>query len=482
MAYQQLKIMSQQSAPFNKQRNTCDIVIPSYLTSSDLSQSSILVDMDVVSNSNVSQSATQTNDGVFDFRFASNFKPNVLVKNCKLVSESSGTLEERQANNVLQVNLQKLEQDFEDIDSSSWRSQGQGASQQEGIFVHQNKTGSTLSTTSNSIRIPLSHLFGLGSMTQYPNKKMGNTTIHLEFEDDVNKVAKMITPCSASSAKCSVTAPNLTHIVLSDTYTSSGGHPFYVGQRVQVDVEAQITSISEVVDGSGNITATLVVDTAQTATASGTVTSIESGSTVTYNIKEVNLLLYSIKLSQAQSQNMDNVLQQGANISFNTWTLERVNVLTIPKNTHYNRQFEIEPNVKNCLIMTPLPAKADPFLSRNDNINSYRFNLNTIDTTSRDVVPYGAIYNDRLMASCATSKINLNNNILFDRANSITDGTQVQESPLMLPQIVPLVSNYQTLQLQYLQNNLLAGNEKILYLFKNIQRQLKLTSSGVQMV
>ena len=141
-----------------------------------------------------------------------------------------------------------------------------------------------------------------------------------------------------------------------------------------------------------------------TAKASGV-----NNNALTYRINEAQLLLYAVKLSSAQSDKMGGKLKRGVNLPFITYSVERVNVDQIQANQTYDRQFELEPGCLNVMTMNPLISEDDPFLSRQDNIANYRWNLNGINTTSHDVVPYNALYLDRFLNSMASGGVKVNN-------------------------------------------------------------------------
>ena len=172
---------------------------------------------------------------------------------------------------------------------------------------------------------------------------------------------------------------------------------------------------------------------------------------------------------------MDMKLKKGVSMPYTTYHLERVNVNQVGANLTYDRQFEIEPNCMNAMIITPIVSQDDHFISRRDNLEQYRFNLNGIDTTNRDIMPYAPLYYDRVIASSASGNLKLNNLIL-------NRGTSSETSTLILPQPIPLIPKFQTLQLHAQQNSNASNSNKILHLFKQVQKELKLTNSGVQVV
>ena len=52
-----------------------------------------------------------------------------------------------------------------------------------------------MSQAKSHLKIPLSTLFGIAKMNQFPNGLFGDVKISLEFEDDPNIIAKLFKKC-----------------------------------------------------------------------------------------------------------------------------------------------------------------------------------------------------------------------------------------------------------------------------------------------
>lgn len=479
MAYQEIHIQSNEASPWTTAQNNVSLTIPSYLSACDLSQSSIVMNIELLDKTNGNPI------GLYDYRFRNNYMPRVMVKNCRLVSNVAGTLEEIQSSNVLTCNLQQLQQDFEDQTSNNWRGQNPSV----GCFIRKVNLGSSSSTTDTDLHIPLQDIFGLGKMTQYPASKFGNTKIVLEFEDTVSKVASMFIPAADVVVAADDLVVGLTKtVLLTETAQAMTGSTFYVGQPVEiqqvingsaVDVDTSIVSISA--DVNNKITLVLADDIGSatyvsTAMFVSSRVSSVADANITYRIKELQLNLYKVNLSSAQNDALGMKLKKGVNMPYTTFNLERVNMPNINANQVYNRQYEIEPQCPNVFVSIPDPADLDPFVGRLDNLKEYRYNLNGLDTTSRDILPFSALYYDRLLAWGANSSIGLKS-LQLEIAADVG-----LFSKFIIPQTMPMTKNFQVLQLQFRQGAVNAVPNKILYLFKQVERELKLTSSGVQVV
>jgi hypothetical protein len=182
MAYQEIKIQSNDAGPWTVNNNLVSVTIPDYIMASDLSKSAIILNMQLMNGTAAL--------GLYDAGFNNGYAPKVMVKNCRMISDKGGSLEDVQASNVLTCNLQKLAQDFEDVRANEWKGQGVTSinGYSIGSFIQKINSGSVSSTAQTYFKIPLKDLFGLGSMTQFPNRKFGNTRIEIEFEDDTTNI------------------------------------------------------------------------------------------------------------------------------------------------------------------------------------------------------------------------------------------------------------------------------------------------------
>ena len=175
-------------------------------------------------------------------------------------------------------------------------------------------------------------------------------------------------------------------------------------------------------------------------------------------------------------------MKRGLDMSFITYSLERVNLNdAIVANSTYDRQFDIEPNCMNAMAMTPLKDASNPFLARQDNVAKYRWRLNDIDTTDRDVEPYKSLYHDRLMATLSSGVYKVKN-LHLNREDTDFNDNGSKSSILMIPTPVPMTGERQVLQLRTFQNNNASTSGRTLHLYKQVQKAIKLRGSQVMVV
>jgi hypothetical protein len=116
----------------------------------------------------------------------------------------------------------------------------------------------------------------------------------------------------------------------------------------------------------------------------------------TYQIPTAELVL--LQESKKSSDNVTNVYQ--------TWKMEPT---LIESNTYsWQRQFILEPNVGNSIFLN-IPAGFNSLYSDLGDIYSYRWSLDNIDNTNRDVLLPSALNNDKLIDLFNNTGLNIKN-------------------------------------------------------------------------
>lgn len=193
-----IKLNSRQGGPFNQQQNLCDFDIPADGTY-DLSNSYINL---YARTSNTAGVSTYTNMAAADQRSATlaniavdwkdaparSFYNIAMVKNCALSSEQAGVLEDIRRIDILKQNLNEYALSTDQKESLDY-TRLSGTTHQSGerssIFSLLFKEGSqTSQIIPGRIQIPLSQLFELGKMKEYPAMNLGKSRIHLEMNLD----------------------------------------------------------------------------------------------------------------------------------------------------------------------------------------------------------------------------------------------------------------------------------------------------------
>ena len=186
-------------------------------------------------------------------------------------------------------------------------------------------------------------------------------------------------------------------------------------------------------------------------------------SNLTYEVMDMDIITQQYLLSDAQVNSLESKMKRGLNMEFLSWDLERVNMPAVPQSTQYDRQFDCTGGTINALLFTPLNGH---LISSADNASSFRWRVNGLETTNRDILLGGALYNDRVMSVLSSGSIKVRN--LYPNA-------------FLAGQSLPLSPERQVAQIR-LNQGAAASNAKILYLYKQRRRMIKASSSAIQVL
>lgn len=250
-----IKLNSRQGGPFTQQQNLCDFDIPADGTY-DLSNSYINVFARISGTSggtnypnlpsNDQRTSTLANVAVnWKDSPARSFYNIAMVKNCSLSTEQAGVLEDIRRVDILKQNLNEYAMSTdqkESLDYTRLSGRTDQSGERSSIFSLLFKEGSqTSQIIPGRIQIPMSQLFELGKMKEYPATNLGKSRIHLEMnldkfmvvdatdQDQRETLQKFATITNGSS---SVTLP-CTWTSLSP-YSRKEDSCFYVGQKVSI--------------------------------------------------------------------------------------------------------------------------------------------------------------------------------------------------------------------------------------------------------
>jgi hypothetical protein len=184
----------------------------------------------------------------------------------------------------------------------------------------------------------------------------------------------------------------VTSLVVTQKVPTLNVSPFYVGQKLEVS-------------GDNNgvaITPTNAVIKSISRTSAGVMTLTFENSIVTlattghvFNNIEVDVVAFAsatVEFSFAEIALKRVMNPMGMDeIDYSTFSTDESNGNSL---TSYQRQFQVEPEAVNVLVMFPSPF--DDLLSVNNDVNSFRFRINNHDATDRDVSKDSPLYYDRL--------------------------------------------------------------------------------------
>ena len=529
MATKILKIPSNQSGPFTSTNNKVDITIPDYMSYIDAMKTCVLINMKFVDGT-----GNPTGE-LFDGALNDGLDIRCLLKTVTLSSSKNGVLEQIPALNVLKMNLDQTQRDFEDDNALVYMGFQSGAdyhthnvtkdknnatTERLGTFIQKNNSGTTLSKAETYLKIPLSSIFGICNMKQFPVNLFGDVRISLEFEDDVKIIKhlfKYTQHRDIAIPNSGFTAGSATNVV---KIPANDSLPFYVGEpvtiiqnnasaavndRIITNLAYDDTSTTKTVDVTFSGAAVTFADDetnkvqqrVTVADAGGTAGAALDNFNITYSISDVDVQVYQYTLGDSQKAKLNSNMKKGISLGFMTYSLERVNLPTITKGQQFTRQIDLEPGVVNVFAMMPkqfdTDDQAQPLFSINDGFSNYRYRLNGIDTTgSSDVVPYQSLYYDRLMATLSNGYLKIKNlrlsagkapeNTNTDNSAIDSPATDASVKSYMMATPIPKSDSNQILQLKMLKKNdsVQSAGSTILHVWKQVQKDLKLSQGGIQ--
>lgn len=521
MATKILKIPSNQSGPFTSSNNKVDITIPDYMSYIDAMKTCVLINMKFVDGT-----GNPTGE-LFDGALNDGLDIRCLLKTVTISSSKNGVLEQIPALNVLKMNLDQTQRDFEDDNALVYMGFQSGAdyhthnvtkdknnatTNRLGTFIQKNNSGSTLSKAETYLKIPLSSIFGICSMRQFPVNLFGDVRISLEFEDDAKIIQHLFKYTQHRPIKIPDNAANNAGAGVNTVKIAADDSlPFYVGEPVYLNKNGTdavnnrtITNLAyddtnKTVDVTFSGAAVIFIATQnnniEQRVKKNDGTALDNFK-ITYSISDVDVQVYQYTLGDSQKAKLNSNMKKGISLGFMTYSLERINLPTITTGQQYTRQFDLEPGVVNVFAMMPkqfdTDDEAQPLFSINDGFSNYRWRLNGVDTTgSSDVVPYQSLYYDRLMSTLSNGYLKIKNLRLTagkapenaDANNSAIDSPATDSSvkTYLIATPIPKSESNQILQLKILKKNAsVAAGSTILHVWKQVQKEMKLSQGGIQ--
>ena len=501
-----LKLNSRQGGTFSRTQNLVDWDVPSGIVW-NMKKSYI--------NINCSIQTSDTAGEIHNLQMIRNGMGNAfnhalcpsvaMIKNASLGFENIGMVEDLRDVNVLKCNTRNYEKDVEELHSESYK--GVNSAKDESNlfgsafqdFIKDSNLPSR--NKDHDIRVPLSEIFGLGEQEQVDLGKYGQGTLHLELDlttgtndafvvherqggdadGGVGYWALIDTRSSDTAdksangsigtrndnqtgdltlAQCGTDAIPAT-FPASRLYDSLEQSPFWVGESLKFTgtgiADQSLTVASLAYDPSTRlVTLTMsekivLTDPATTATAVKVIGNNTAGASIVFN--SCQLVIYEDTSGS----------KPPSGIQYKTYTTE---VDTENAIANFSRNYYLEPECSNVLIMTPLPAS--DILSDLD-VTSYRFRVNGENTTNRAIPARSPLHYDRIARVLLNQDKQLKNthecSIDIDSGRGTLIGSHRAS---MMAETVPITANQKQLEVEIHSGT---GLSKI-YLFKEVQRQI----------
>lgn len=432
-----IKIPSTQSGKFNTTTlNRIDFDFDPNLVY-DFDNSWIELNMNVVaSESTSSKTGTYKIKSVFPNHTGVKLENSMMVKNCHLRSSNNGMLEDIRDVNILRYNLKKLMDSSADEDGRAFKEVGhlfENNKLKSSIFRELHKEGNVKSRDVQApVRIKMSELFNLGSLSEFDCRKLGRVRAHIELDNIISFVPQTVADMGGSQTMDDITGANANV----NTFTQVNipvleQSKFWVNQVVKIDATgnggagnivdhyAVITTITYNQDRSVSI----IVDSPITALTAG-----QSYTAVTMTPVEADAAATSFTIDFAEL--VTQVVSQPsamAELNYTTYTTEQYNANGL---TNFQRLYQVEPEAIS--LMALFPKSNNGVASSNTDINNYRLKIDNIDQTDRNVVPHSPLYYNILnetMLDAGLPVANLNEYALS--CNSVTNDKRTSGEKLI---------------------------------------------------
>tara|TARA_R110000796_G_scaffold2298_2_gene9122 strand:- start:6453 stop:7961 length:1509 start_codon:yes stop_codon:yes gene_type:complete len=414
-----IKFNSYQAGDFTSNQNLVDFYIPSgavyNLKDSYLNfntKINVVEDADSIANGGegvyaVNLAWSKVNSGS---PLDNAFENVALIKSASMSSATKGRIEDIRRVDILRNNLKSYTTDSRTLECDDYlRASNINTPINEsnlGIFREFNKEGIIPSRNLDIIpvSVKLSDIFDFCNTEEYDTSlnKGGQTRIHCEL--NLNKVLPVQTvelndtlTTSLKQMK-TVTGGTAINSVTSDyKLTSLDQCPFWVGERVNVTTTSSDGGL--VVTNQARLINSITWNNDLVGGGDGSLTiglnaslGDNSGGSCVPVILARNYASATVQLNFAEIVLKEVAQPQGlSEISYSTYSTEETNG---NKQTNYQRQFQVEAEAVNVLLM--LPCGEDDLNSHNENVTGYRLRLNNEDLTDREVVLDDPLYYDRL--------------------------------------------------------------------------------------
>lgn len=320
-----------------------------------------------------------------------------LIRNASLMGDKVGKLEDITRVNVLQSNLMEMTKSTSEklcmIDTLY-----QVRDFQEGMllspFVEMHKDGSVASFYRDVyLRIPLSQLFSLGSLTAFDTARTGTLRVHVELENlsylQVVEATLFKKPLVLNQSGMEDIEITTNQLVTDENYIyqTLDESPYFVGQKLNVTYAGGTTPGDKVIvtdinwdSFTGRIT--LTTDTQflpppQTGPLTN-VTVREEEEVLPVSLQIPNAYLGICEVVGAPKM-------AGDMLEYSTWSVEQYS----NNSKSLDKVFEVEGNAINAFLM--FNDNTSNLISHNDKVSDYRMRIDQSDVYNRNI---NVNYND----------------------------------------------------------------------------------------
>lgn len=310
-----------------------------------------------------------------------------LVRNCSLSNDKNGRLEDLREigfmSHTMNEYTKSTSQKYSEIYSLHNKFSPEGSKYSP--FIEMRKEGSYPSRNIQAhLRIPMTQLFSIGALKQYPLGDMGKTRVHLEL-DDVSTTR--ITPVWINLF--SQNPPNLADMpaggsnqfTLSTVYTTLQSVPVYVGMPIKIMQSTTLRLTTVITSISYSQLTGIATFTTESPLPAVAPPIINNNGLTLEGVQPQNLVFTVVQanlgLVVSQTGPKMDVLE------YTTYTTEQSTVNA----TSWQKVYEVEPTCQNLFVLS---KHSDCLYSKQSLLKSYRIRIDGSDVVDRDIeINYG---------------------------------------------------------------------------------------------
>jgi hypothetical protein len=491
-------ISSINGGPFNNSNRYIDFDIPSNHII-DMSQCFVQLECSITPAQELSASGSVVNLVLKNAVNTALTPMNVdLVKNCWLNSQKKSLrLEDIRKVNVLRHNLLELTQSssqkLSHPDSLSQVRTFDNAQLASG-FTQLTKVGSVPSSyVNNMLRIPLSHLFELGSAKIFDTNKLGVCRVHLELDNLSNVGVDVSVNWDTEETECQpIGSGGGNVVILKRVYDTLELSPWHVGMIVFVEANS---------DGGSDVTTNTLITSIAYDEPTGIIsltleltipTLIPPATYETVSVTPLDFAAVIVKGSFSILQASLGVAYNDALASQSNYMMEYLTYTTEEYSANaqsMHKIFDVEPNSVNCMLMFQDPTNPSNVISNNTNVVSYRMRVDNDDVYNRDIYvnnlisadifSHDPLHYDSLTRLFVNSNLTLKNlqfaSFTRDVHNDDTEGMLTSPTNQILILGCPLPFSATSKKVQFdIECQGMGGEVKNVILYKQVIKQVNL--------
>lgn len=319
------------------------------------------------------------------------------VRNASLRSRGKGQLESTMRVNVLMHNLMELtmstDMKLSQVDSLMTLKDPSTMKLVSSAFVELHKDGNITSRYLDAhLRLPLSHVFSLGSATSIDTTKLGTVMTHLELDKTINnyevKSKLLVSPITDPAyneeldVQTKVTEDNI--FIMETQYSDLESVPWYVAQPVFLSYSDSADPVVETTDVKCVITSVeYATDTRLvTLTLSSPCQGVQPFENITITPFNAVAIVGTFTLETVELVVCENSMASTANVlQYTTFITEEYSQ---GSQDFLQKTFSLPPNCVNTFIMSNDGVNTAIPLSKLYSVNKYRLRINQDDVVDRD--------------------------------------------------------------------------------------------------